>query len=161
MGVRGRPKHPTLRVVDGEAVFEQPAGTAAAQVAPGNLTKPVAVQQDSDLNQWWDDVVPGMERAGLVSECDVPAVVGLLQHLVTSHKAFLQVQREGVSVFINENKPEQGTKKNPAEMILRSESDAALRFAIQLGGTWMSRARTDVPKGDADSGNPFGAEAIG
>lgn len=153
MGARG-----TLKVLRGEGLAAVP-DTAAAMVQPRMPDKPKSVADDPDLSQWWDDIVPGLYRAGLTSEADTGAVVQMLQHLSLSHKAYKVVVQEGISILINEEKPEHGQKKHPQEAVLRMESAAFLEYAKQLGMTWMSRARTAIPKGDNDSGNPFESNA--
>lgn len=47
--------------------------------------------------------------------------------------------------------------KNPAEVVFRSESDMFLKYASQLGMTFVSRARTPAAKGADDDVNPFAA----
>lgn len=162
MGARGPAKSPRLKVVRGEGVsVEQPAGTAAAEVQPGLPKKPKSVEQNAALSQWWDDIVPGMAESGFLATADTAAIVELLQHLHLSHEAFRLVQQEGLTMLINEEKPEHGSKKNPAEAIMRMESEQVLKYSRELGATWMARARTAVPTGGSDSGNPFESAASG
>lgn len=153
MGARG-----PLRVVRGSGLAAV-GGSAAAEVQPRMPKKPKNVAADAELSQWWDDIVPGLFEAGLTSAADTAAIVSMLQHLCLSHKAYKTVVQEGISIMVNEEKPEHGWKKNPQEAVMRLESAAFLEYAKQLGMTWMSRARTAIPKGDSDSGNPFGSEA--
>lgn len=162
MGARGPAKSPSLKVVRGEGVvLEQPRGTAAAEVQPGMPNKPKRVRDNAALSALWDDLVPGMARSGLLAEADTSAVVEMLVHLDLSLQAYEEMVRDGITIPQREDKPELGNKKHPADLVLRGHSDYVLKYSIQLGNTWMARARTEVPKGDGDSGNPFGAEAIG
>lgn len=162
MGTRGPARQPRLKVVHGgDRVLEQPAGTMAAQVQPGLPTKPKKVAADPDLSQWWDDLVPGMAESGMLSKCDVAAVITLLEHLNASHEAYLEMMRDGVTIAQREDKPELGNKKHPADMVMRGHSEAILKYSNALGLTWLARARTEVPKGDDDSGNPFADTASG
>ena len=57
-----------------------PAGTAAAEVSVGAPVKPEAVAEDSVLSGLWDEVVPALLEAGMVSRVDGPALEMAFRH---------------------------------------------------------------------------------
>lgn len=130
-------------------VGEVMAGTAAAEVPALAPAKPEDVLIDPELDQLWDEVVPQLDAAGLVTVADGLAVEMCLRHAVMARQAFRQVDGE---VMVD---GEDGPKKNPAEVVFRQESDAFLKYAQQLGMTFVSRARTPAAKKDDADDNPF------
>ncbi len=147
MGARGSLK---LASSDGVAI----AGTAAAQVAPMAPKKPEDVANDPALSDAWDLIVPSLDEAGLLSRADLPSLVLALMHYVTAQQAFRQIGGDVVVVDHGHG----GVKKNPAEAVMRAESEMFLRYAQQLGMTFVSRARTPSAKGVGDGeANPFAA----
>lgn len=150
MGARG-----PLRVVKTGATNTQ--GTAAAQVQPLAPQKPEDVENEPELSELWDRIVPELDRAGLVSVADAAAVEMCLMHFLTARRAFRALGDE----IVVEDAAHEGVKKNPAEAVMRAESEMFLRYAQQLGMTFVSRARTPVAKGDGDGANPFAASPVG
>ena len=128
-------------------------GTAAAEVPALAPAKPEDVQLDPELDALWDSVVPQLDAAGLVTVADGLAVEMCLRHAVMARQAFRQV---GGEVMVD---GEDGPKKNPAEVVFRQESDAFLKYAQQLGMTFVSRARTPAVKKDDADDNPFAPAA--
>ena len=150
MGARG-----PLKVVSHLSTADT-KGTAAAQVQPLAPRKPEDVANEPELSDAWDLIVPELDRAGLVSVADAAAVELCLMHFVTARQAFRQI---GGDIVVEA--AQDGVKKNPAEAVLRAESEMFLRYAQQLGMTFVSRARTPAAKGADDGGNPFAAESVG
>lgn len=147
MGARGPLKlAPHLK-----AVPESTEGTAAAQVAALAPAKPEDVEIDPELSAAWDQIVPDLDRAGLVSIADAAAVEMCLRHFVMARQAYRQV---GGDVMV-EDPAHGGVKKHPAEAVFRAESAMFLKFAQQLGMTFVSRARTPAGKADEGDSNPF------
>lgn len=145
MGARGTLKLAShLQTVDTTA-------TAAADVPALAPSKPEAVSEDSDLSQLWDDIVPELDQAGLVTVCDAAAIELALRHFLLARKASESV---GAEVAVRDH-THGGLKKNPAEAVFRAESEMFLRYAQQLGMTFVSRARTSVAKGGDGEPNPF------
>lgn len=137
-----------------KAVPAATEGTVAAEVAPLAPEKPEDVECDPALSRNWDLIVPGLDRAGLLTEADLPSLVLALMHYVTATQAFRQIGGD-VTVADHHNGD---VKKNPAEAVMRAESEMFLKYAQQLGMTFVSRARTPAVKGDADGEeNPFAA----
>ena len=130
-------------------------GTAAGQVQPLAPRKPEDVANEPDLSDLWDQIVPELDQAGLVSVADAAAVEMCLMHFLTARRAFRTLGDEIVVEAAQD-----GVKKNPAEAVLRAESEMFLRYAQQLGMTFVSRARTPAAKGDGDGANPF-SSAVG
>ncbi|SDJ07702.1 phage terminase, small subunit, putative, P27 family [Frankineae bacterium MT45] len=149
-GARGPLKLPAhLRAVnDGE-----PAGSAAERIRSAEPEKPEQVAADADLSGLWDSIVPELDRAGLIAPSDGPVVELALRHFLVARKAFDQI---GDNVTVNDHHVAGGLKKHPAEAVFRSESDMFLRYANQLGMTFVSRARTPGAKEPDDGAeNPF------
>lgn len=153
MGARGPLKlaNPLVSVADSSK------GTAAAVAQPLAPTKPVEVEQDPTLSALWDAIVPQLDEAGLLTRADGPAVELALRHFAAARVASDKLMAEG-PVEVDEKN--QRRMKNPAEVIFRSESELFLKYAVQLGMTFVSRARTVMPEGGASDGNPFGS-AVG
>jgi P27 family predicted phage terminase small subunit len=153
MGTRGPLKLPThLRPVTDHTV----AGTVAEETPRSAPVKPEAVEADEILSPLWDTIVGELNAAGLLSPADGPTVELALRHFAMARRAFDQVD----SVTVRDHHVAGGLKKHPAEQVFRSESDAFLRYAQQLGMTFVARARTPAAKGREDGeGNPFAAPA--
>lgn len=157
MGARGPLKLPThLRAVPDKELAETVAESAPRQ-AP---SKPAAVEADDELSAMWDQVVPLLDAAGLISPADGFTVEMFLRHVVTARQAHGEI---GDSVTLYDDKLAGGAKKHPAEQVFRSESDMYLKYAQQLGMTFVARARTPATKAGAEGGeeNPFAARTTG
>lgn len=147
MGTRG-----PLKLARGlEAVPAATEGTAAADVPALAPDKPAIVANDPDLSAAWDLIVPELDRAGLVSPADLPSIVLALSHYVIATRAYREIGPEVAVADLNHG----GVKKHPAEAVLRAESEQFLKYAAQLGMTFVSRARTPSTHAGEDSGNPF------
>lgn len=148
MGTRGQLKiAPHLTSVDTE-------GTAAGAMQPQAPEKPEPVAEDQELSDLWDSIVPTLDAAGLISPADGPAVEMAIRHFRAARVASEELAGGPVSMRDEKNGRDM---KNPAEVVFRSESDMFLKYAQQLGMTFVARARTPVAKGDADDVNPFAA----
>lgn len=146
MGARGK-----LKLASGLAVV--PPGTAAADVPAFAPRKPQAVVDNRTLSELWDEIVPELDRAGLVTVCDAASIELALRHFLLARQASDTI---GDSVTVADTN-HGGVKKNPAETVFRAESEMFLKYAQQLGMTFVSRARTPAAKGADDDGNPFAA----
>ena len=152
MGARG-----SLKIASHlSAVPDAVAGTAASDVPALAPNKPDAVAGNADLSRLWDQVVPELDKAGLISVSAGPSVEMALRHFLLARQASESV---GSEVAVTDH-GHGGVKKNPAEAVFRAESEMFLKYAQQLGMTFVSRARTPVAKGADDGGNPF-AEGVG
>lgn len=146
MGARGKLKIAShLTSVDTE-------GTAAGQAQPEAPDKPGPVAEDSELSALWDEIVPALDGAGLISRSDGPAVEMAIRHFRAARVASDELAGGPVAMRDEKNGRDM---KNPAEVVFRSESDMFLKYAQQLGMTFVSRARTPVAKGDGEDANPF------
>mgnify|MGYP003440066352 CR=1 FL=1 len=149
MGARG-----PLKIVSPlRSVRESLAGSAAAEVPALAPRKPEAVASDVALSALWDEIVPELDRAGLVAPSDGPAVEMCLRHFLVARAAYEQV---GAEVTVRDM-GHGGVKKSPAEAVFRAQSEMFLKFAQQLGMTFVARARTPAAKGADNDGNPFTA----
>ena len=145
MGARG-----PLRLVKDVPVV---TGTAAADLPTRAPDKPSAVREDETLSALWDDLMPTLNRSGLVSPADALTLELALRHFVTARRAHDSI---GFEVVVDSDADV--VKKNPAEAVFRLESDMFLRYAQQLGMTFVSRARTPGKEAsDGGNENPFAA----
>lgn len=131
-------------------------GTAAADVQPLAPDKPPVVTDDPELSAAWDLIVPELDRAGLLSRADLPTVVLALSHYVVATRAYRQIGPEVAVADPNHG----GEKKSPAEAVFRLESELFLKFAAQLGMSFVSRARTPGRDAADDANNPFAASRV-
>lgn len=157
MGARGPLKLPThLRPVTDAEV----AGTVAETAPRCAPVKPDAVAADETLSALWDQIVPQLDEAGLLAPSDGPTIELALRHVALARRAFYDVPAD--SVVLYDDKLAGGAKKHPAEQVFRSESEMFLKYAQQLGMTFVARARTPAAKGREDGDpNPFAAPAAG
>lgn len=135
-----------------QVVPDNSPATAASVVAPVAPAKPEAVSSHPELSVLWDQIVPELDRAGLVSVSDSAAIEMCLRHFLVARSASDDLSAD----IVVDDKAHSGIKKNPAEAVFRSNSEMFLKYASQLGMTFVSRARTPAPKGAGDGGsNPF------
>ena len=134
------------------AVPEAIAGSAAADVPALAPCKPDAVASDEALSALWDEIVPGLDEAGLVSPADASAVEMCLRHFRAARAASDELAVSTSTVWDGKN---QRPMKNPSEVVFRSESLAFLEYAKQLGMTFVARARTPGSATGGADANPF------
>lgn len=153
MGSRG-----PLKIVPSPSDVKTPdEPTSVADAVPkGAPAKPEVVAADADLSGLWDLIVPELERAGLIAPPDGPMVEIALRSFLLTRKAHQQLIADGGDVTVDD-KNHGGVKKHPAETVFRAQADLFMRYAQQLGMTWMARARTPMPGGDDGERNPFAA----
>lgn len=156
MGSRG-----PLRLVSATQTAEEALRGTAQQDVPAEarvLYKPARVKESESLSALWDEIVPGLNRAGLLTAADVPALEVAIRHF----RAFIALDEEWFndqfeSVIEDQNGQGSTTKKNPLETAHRSQSAIFMDYCKQLGMTFTSRARTQGRDSDSSSGdeNPF------
>ena len=157
MGARGPLKLPThLRPVSDTRIADTVA-EVAEKLAP---EKPAAVAEHQELSALWDQLVPVLDRAGLLSPMDGLTIELALRHVLVAREASSVVEVEGV--VVKDAAIAGGMKKHPAEQVMCSESEMFLRYAQQLGMTFVSRARTPATKAADGNGeaNPFAAKSV-
>jgi P27 family predicted phage terminase small subunit len=143
----------SLRLVTPTTTGQVGRPNAAAAVDPLAPLKPQGVKDNPEMSALWDEVVPQLDKAGLLSTADVMTVETALRHFLVMRKASDQVLEQGVMI---DGVAEQ--KKHPAEAVFRLESTHFLEYAKQLGMTFVARARTEAPKVDDGDGNPFASK---
>jgi P27 family predicted phage terminase small subunit len=129
------------------------AASIVPKVAPA---KPDVVAANEELSLLWDQIVPELDRTGLVAPSDAPMIEVALRSFLLVRTAHEQIIADGGRVTVADTN-HGGVKKSPAETVFRSQADLFLRYAQQLGMTWMSRARTPMPGGEGGEANPFAA----
>lgn len=150
---------PLKLVADSAAVNPEDEQLTAANVVPKVApNKPEAVAADDDMSALWDQIVPELDAAGLVAQCDAPMIEVALRSFLLVRKAHEQVLADGGQVTVTDTN-HGGVKKHPAETVFRAQADLFLRYAQQLGMTWMARARTPMPGGEGGDENPFAPPA--
>lgn len=131
--------------------------TAAGAVQPAEPYQPAGMPEE--LEEIWDEVVPQLVDAGLVSRADGPAIEASLMHFAIMRKAFRELIDADTAIPDTHNPENNTLKKHPAEVVLRSHSSHFMQYADRLGMTFVSRARTPAPK-EGSGGterNPFAA----
>lgn len=147
IGARGN-----LKIV-AETAKPETEGTAAAEVPKIAPPKPAAVAASEELSEMWDEIVPQLDRAGLVAPSDGPVIEMCLRHFLAARIASDDFLAGTPTMWDAKNAR---YMKNPSEVIMRSESMAFFEYAKQLGMTFLSRARTKVSGVDGgDDDNPF------
>jgi P27 family predicted phage terminase small subunit len=131
--------------------------SAAQRVRPEPPEKPAGLPLEVD--ELWDEIVPTLNDAGLLSRADGMTVELALRHFVVARRASNNLIEKGAVV---EDKHNGGDlKKSPEAQIWRDNSAAFLEFAKQLGLSFASRARVTMPKEADDGENPFSFQAVG
>ena len=144
-----------LRLVDATTVEKVADGSAAADVPAVAPLKPATVAANLDLSAAWDEIVPQLDKAGLVSPADGPVIELALMAFVASRKAYGELLTAS-SVALRDAKNAR-QMKHPSDAVARAQGALFLECAKQLGMTFVSRARTPSSKGAADGeANPFG-----
>lgn len=157
MGSRG-----PLRLVTAEVTAEEALKGSAQMDVPAASRKlyiPARVRESESLSALWNEVVPPLEKAGLLTALDVPALEVAIRH----YRAFIALDEEwfddGQEGTIEQSDGK--TVKNPIETAYRAQSSMFLEYCKQLGMTFQSRARTqgrDSDGGSSDEPNPFLSE---
>lgn len=139
---------PTVRTTH---AGEKPEDTMHTKLRPTAPFKPEDLI--GDLSDLWDEIVPALDEAGLVTAVDGPAIELALRHFYVARQASEQLIMDGPTVYDEKN---ERTAKNPASQVFRDHSTAFLEFAKQLGLSFVSRARVNTSgDGDGDTRNPF------
>jgi P27 family predicted phage terminase small subunit len=147
MGARGRLK---LAAVGENAPV---AGTAAALVVPKEPDKPLGLP--IEVGELWDEIVPVLSEAGLLSEADGMTLEMALRHFSLARKASNEMIDAGLVV---EDKRHGGQEaKSPKAQIFKDNSQAFLEYAKQLGLSFAARSRISAEGGNdgGREGNPF------
>lgn len=149
-GTRGKLRLPAhLRAVPDDAASQ--AESAADQTPRLAPLKPEGVTANTKLSALWDAIVPQLDECGLVAPSDGPAVELALRHYLLA-----TVAADQISDDVTSPDRDGAVKKHPAEAVFRLESDMFLKYAAQLGMTFVSRARTPASKGgNGGEANPF------
>lgn len=149
MGERGPlklPKHlrPVTAGMDPDTLADE-----ARPAAPDRPDSLPAV-----LAEVWDQIVPELDAAGLLTRCDGPTVELALRHYLAAQAGSDRLLTEGPNVYDDKN---ERWMKNPASQVFRDHSTAYLEYAKQLGMSFAARARIPAAKdtSDGDQGNPF------
>lgn len=153
-GARGALKLPQhLKAVPDNAAAPESAADTTPRVAP---LKPEAVSANAKLSALWDQIVPELDKCGLLAPSDAPAIELALRHFLIARVAAGELN-DGVTVQDRED----DTRKHPADAVFRAQSELFLKYASQLGMTFVARARTPAAKGNDDgAGNPFDAPGV-
>jgi P27 family predicted phage terminase small subunit len=126
-------------------------GTANTRAPAEPPDKPFGLPDDVDM--LWDEIVPELTAARLISKVDGMTVELALRHFVMAREASTHLILDGAVV---EDTAHGGTKKSPEAQIFKDNSTAFLEYAKQLGLSFASRVRVTMPKGADDGENPFG-----
>ena len=131
-------------------------GTAAADVPINMPRMPKSVQDDEDLRELWEDIVPELFEFGMVSRIDKTSLELMIRHFYAARVASEDLNLGEPTVWDEHHgRP----MKNPSEVVFRSQSMAFMAYAKEMGMTFASRTRipSQQQKATADEGNPFAA----
>jgi P27 family predicted phage terminase small subunit len=128
-----------------------PDSPAAARLAvvPDPPEKPLGLPLA--VSELWDEIVPALAGAGLVTAADGLTVELALRHFVIARTASNSLIEDGLTV---KDAHHGGVKKNPAGQLFRDNSAAFLDYAKQLGLSFAARARITMPDTTIET-NPF------
>ncbi len=127
--------------------------SAAAMVAPQQPDKPTGLP--IEVSELWDEIVPVLAEAGLLSEADSMTVEMALRHFSLARRVSNELIEQGVVV---EDKRHGGQEaKSPKAQILKDNSSAFLEYAKQLGLSFAARSRMrgDGRGSEEEEDNPF------
>lgn len=149
-----------LKIVrDGQTPAQAAPETVAAQVPARAPVMPQHVAKNPELKKLWDQVVPGLEKAGLICPADGQVLEAMLMEFSLMRLAYEDVLRNGFTL-----ESESATKygiairrlRNPAELALNAHSRTFLTYAQGFGMNLASRARIDFKEDSGgDEDNPF------
>lgn len=100
---------------------------------------------------YWRELVPLLNKAGLVKEIDKSLVVALCQQIQLSRQAYEDINENGLSV---------GSRKNPAASILDSATAKIKSLSDALGLSPQARASIVLDSDDEDNDGPTLKEAL-
>ena len=150
MGERGRlklPKHLAPVPTNSE-------GTLADQVKPGAPDTPHGFPNDPELTALWVELVPELDKAGLLARTDGMTVELAIRHFLAAREASDELMETGAAVRDVAHGRETGAmKKSPADAVFRSQSAMFLEYVKQLGMAFAARAR--IPGRLEDYGDDF------
>jgi P27 family predicted phage terminase small subunit len=92
--------------------------------------------------KFWRAHGPKLERLGILSEVDGPALAMLATHWAIAFEAARVIREEGLSaVDVNG-----ATRKHPLLQVLRDNSTAFRLYAAEFGLTPSARGKLDIPE---------------
>lgn len=140
MGRRGpKPKPSSLKKLEGTY---RPDRAPANEVQPEkakSIACPPSIAGDDDAKRLWEDLAPRLDRLGLFTELDTPALEGLCMAYSKATQADRAVKEYGVVT-----KSEFGIRGNPAVAMSRSAWAEVRRFAAEFGMSPQARTRVEA-----------------
>jgi P27 family predicted phage terminase small subunit len=144
-GVSNRPKPTALKKLQGNPgkrplnLQEPKPGKADIRVPRGKLPK--------DGQALWRVIAPVLDRLGVLTEADLPALEMLCLHYSVTRLAWQSLNDDGLtveSIVETEDEKRITIKKNPAASIFRENSLAFKSYLAEFGLTPASRVRLKV-----------------
>lgn len=127
-------------------------GTAQAMIPVEMPPMPDRIAKHPTAKRAWEQIVPSLYSAGIVSISDGPAIELAVLHYAISCKAAEVLLQDGPTI---ENRYGEDIK-HPADVVFRGESKAFLMYCQQLGLTFAARTRARVAsQEDLTDDNPF------
>jgi len=153
MGERGPlklPRHLSPVVTDGNSL--------ADDMKKGAPNTPPGFPNDKRLTELWIEMVPRLDRAGLLSDVDGPTVELALRHFLAARDASDELFDMGAAVpDTAHGRDNGGFKKNPADAVFRSQSAMFLEYVKLMGMAFAARARIPGKKQDDGDDDFFAA----
>lgn len=140
MGIPGpKPKPTELKLLEGNP-GKRPLNTQEPKPRPIPPKMPRGVLP-KEGRRLWRELVPKLEKLGVVTEVDGPALVMLCLHYAFAVQAGRQLRQEGITIQDRDVR-----RKHPALQILRDHSAAWRQYAEQFGLTPSARSRLSIPE---------------
>ncbi|MFT8861274.1 phage terminase small subunit P27 family [Schleiferilactobacillus harbinensis] len=99
----------------------------------------------------WREMVPLLNKSGLVKQVDKPIVIALCQQIQVSRMAYLDVNKNGLT---------SGSRKNPAAAILNDSTTKIKSLSDSLGLSPQARASIVLDNQDDDDDGPTLKQAL-
>lgn len=134
MGERGKLKLPRHL----SPIKDNTAGTVADEVPPGVPGLPEGFGTDKDMIALWNQLVPELDKAGLLASTDGMAIEMTIRHFLAARMASEELLDQGAWV---DDAAHSGVKRNPADGVFMRNSAQFREYVKLLGMAFASRAR--------------------
>lgn len=98
--------------------------------------------------KFWKAHAPKLERLGILTEVDGPAMAMMATHWAIAFEASKQIKADGLTAEDQNGK----LRKHPLLQVVRDNSTAFRLFAAEFGLTPSSRGKLNIPEPEEDDG---------
>lgn len=144
---------PGLKLVHASG-FDNSKGTLQETVPhEKDIPKPKNIRDSVVLSRLWDEIVPEIAQLGYISKADASSLAIMIRHY---HAAL--VASDYLIKYGPVTEGQYDDKKNPADVVFRSQSASFLTYAREHGMTLQARLHGKTSNlDDGDASNPFAA----